>query len=503
MNFFTIILDILRFENLLMMNIGMAAGILIGVLPGLGMVLAVTLLLPFTFGMEALAGVFLLLGTYCGAAYGGSISAILINTPGTPNAVVTAMEGYPMTQNGKAMDGLSAALYGSTFGGLVSCLALMLIAPMIATAALKFGPAEFFALAVFGICVVTSVTGKNVYKAFIMGGLGLLISTIGMDSVNGTSRFIFFGRLELAGGISVAVAALGLFAISEIMSKARKLDENVIIDTELNKSNFTILECLKRFKVLITSSVVGIIIGAIPGTGGGIASFLSHNLSRNFTKEKETYGKGNIDGLLAGETANNAVTGSALIPLLTLGIPGDVVMAILFGALMMQGITPGPDLFTTNKEWVWTLMGGLILINLFMLVQGKLFIRAFSKITKVPSIIIIPAVMIFVMLGAYGINNRLFDVVIVLVIGFFAYFLIRFEFPIAPLTIGIVLGQIAEANMRRALQLSEGSISIFFTRPISLALLVISVLSLALPIINGIWKRSKDKKHRVFGEDAL
>ena len=477
-----ILSEVISVTNILMMIVGVAAGILIGAMPGLNGVLAITLLLPFTFGMDSLPGIYLLLGTYCGAVFGGSITAILINTPGTPNAIATALDGYPLTRKGRAGDALKSALIGSTIGGIISCVALMFFAPLIASAALEFGPAEYFSLCLFGLCVVVGVSGKSIVKGITIMGLGLLISTVGIDSIEGVARFTF-GRTELLPGLTTAAVMLGVFAISEVLMKGRVRDETVAEASKVKHASIKFKDILKYWKTLIRSSLFGVGIGAVPGTGGSIAAFLSYTVAQNSSKNPEEFGKGSIEGVLASETANNGVTGATLIPLLTLGVPGDVCMAVMLGALTMQGITPGPQLFTEDRFWVYCLMGGLLLVNVIMFLVGNFFIRISSKITKVPTKILVPCIMIFCVLGGFAARNYFFDVVIVLVFGFVGYWTKRFGYPIAPLAIGMVLGPLAETNFRRAMVISAGNVSIFLTKPISLAFLIISVLALMWPFL--------------------
>jgi len=485
--------EILSINNILMMIIGVAAGIILGALPGLNGVLAITILLPFTFGMDSLPAIYLLLGTYCGAIYGGSITAILINTPGTPNAIATALDGYPLTRKGRAGDALKSALVGSTIGGIISCIALIFFAPIIASAALKFGPAEYFSLCLFGLCVVIGVSGKSVIKGLTMMGMGLLISTIGIDKIEGVARFTFH-RSELLAGLTTAAVMLGVFAISEVLMKSHSLEETVTVDEKVKSATIKFKEILKHWKTIIRSALFGVGIGAVPGTGGSIAAFLSYTVAKNTSKTPEEFGKGSIDGILASETANNAVTGATLIPLLTLGVPGDVCMAVMLGALTMQGITPGPQLFTEDMFWVYCIMGGLLLINVIMYLWGIFFIRISSKITKVPTKILVPIIMIFCVLGGFAARNYFFDVFIVLIFGFIGYWLKRYGYPVAPLAIGMVLGPLCETNFRRAMVVSAGDLSTFFTKPISLVFLIIAFLALFWPFIKKMLAMLKMKR---------
>ncbi len=474
--------------NLLMMNIGMAAGIMIGALPGLSVVLAITVLLPFTFGLDSVSGMYLLLGAYCGGVYGGSITAILINAPGTPNAAATAFDGFAMAQKGRAGDALKCALVASTVGGIVSCVALIFFAPVLASLALKFGAPEYFALCIFGLAVVITISGKSILKGFMLAGLGLFISTVGIDSISGNSRFMF-GNAKLLGGIQTVALMLGVFAISEILLKSFSGQKSVTGDVEFCKATIKIREIMKYWKTMLRSSLIGVVIGAVPGTGGALAAFLSYNTAQCRSEHPEEFGNGSIEGVLAPEAGNNGVTGATLIPMLTLGIPGDTAVAALFGALTMQGITPGPSLFTEDKFWVYCIMGGLILINLFMLLQGNFFARAFAHVTRVPFCILVPCIMIFSTLGAFAIRNYTFDIFIMLIFGFLGYWLKRFDFSIAPLPIALVLGQLTENNLRRSLILGKGGLSIFLQRPIALTFLIISGLVLLYPVMNKLLGR--------------
>lgn len=479
------LLNIISPFNLLMMNLGIAAGIIIGALPGLSVVIAITILLPVTFGLDSVPGMFLLLGAYCGGTFGGSITAVLINTPGTPAAAATTLDGYTMAQNGRAGDALKCALTASTVGGILSCFALIFIAPPLASMALKFGPVEYFALCLFGLSIVIGISGDDIFKGLVMAALGLFASTVGIDSTEGIPRFIF-GNSNLLAGFSPAVVMLGVFAISEILDKSRIGVSNGKVETEYAKASISLREIFSHWKTMLWSSLYGIFIGAVPGTGGAISAFFSYNEAKRRSKHPEKFGTGIPEGIIAPESGNNAVTGATLIPLLTMGIPGDTAVAVLLGALTMQGIVPGPELFTSNKFWVYSIMGGLLLINIFMFLQGTLFNKAFANVAKLPFSILVPCIAIFCTIGSFSVANNFFNVFVMLGFGFLGYILKRFGFPLPPLTIALVLGQLTENNLRRALILSEGSISIFFTRPLSLLFLVIALISLCLPLIRKL-----------------
>ncbi len=485
-----IILHLFTLEHLLMINIGLAAGIIVGALPGLTATMAIAILVPITYGLSSTGGVLLLLGVYAGAIYGGSITAILIKTPGTPSAAATVLDGYEMAAKGQAGAALDMALKASEFGGLFSAILLLFIAPFLAKLALKFGPPEYFALGIFGLSVISSVGEGSVYKGLLMGMLGLFATTIGMDPINGIVR-LTFGIDALWNGINVIPAMIGLFAISEIMQKTKTVHQHVGEILQFDKTKVTMREFFRYWKTLVKSSIIGSFIGAIPGTGAAIAAFMAYNEAKRASKHPELFGTGYIEGVAAPESANNAVTGSAMIPLLTLGIPGDSVTAILMGALIMKGIIPGPQLFVENTEWVYLIMIGFVFINIFMYLQGKLFIKAFVNITKLPTTILIPMLAVLCVVGSYAVNNNISDVFIMLIFGLLAYFLTRYKFPITPMVIAIVLGPLVEQNLRRSLIISEGSSSIFFTRPISLIFLGLSIFIILYPLVKRSFKTFK------------
>ena len=471
--------NIASLESILVMNFGMLAGIVFGAIPGLTVLLAIVLFLPFTFGMSDTSGILLLLGIYCGGTYGGSVSAILINTPGTPNSAATALDGNAMARKGQANKALQAALYASVIGGIVSALVLLFAAPQIAKATRFFGPAEYFSLAVFGISIISSISGKSIVRGLITGCIGILISMIGQDATTGVFRFSF-GIIDFAAGLDLVPVLIGLFAVSEILNKAKGANqagsETVKVDLDSN-SKLTLRELWASKIVILRSTIIGIIIGAIPGTGGGIASFLGYNDAKKLSKNPDEFGQGALDGIMAPEAANNAVTGGALIPTITLGVPGDAVTAVMLGALMLNGLIPGSRIFIDHRDTMYTLLIGFIAINLFMLLQGRVFIKFFSLITKVPEKLLMPILFVLCAAGSYAVSNSVFNVLVMIAFGGIGYFLMVAEYPIVPLLLGIILGPMAESNLKRALTIADGSPLIFFTRPISLAFIILTVIS--------------------------
>lgn len=484
-----IIQEIFTIQNLIWMNIGVAAGIIVGALPGLTGTMCIALLLPLTYKMNSLTGILLLLGVYVGGIYGGSITSILINTPGTPASAATAIDGYPMAKKGHSLLALNDALSASLFGGIFSCVVLIFLAPQIAKLALKFGPQEYFALSVFGLTIIASVGGKSIIKGLLMGLAGLLLACVGID-MDGVARFTF-GNSHLASGINTIPVLIGLFAITEVMNKARTIHQSTGKTVEIKREKVSFKDILKYPVTLIRSSIIGCFIGAIPGTGAALSSFLAYNEAKRTSKHPEEFGNGCEEAVVASETANNAVTSATLIPMLTLGIPGDTNTAVLLGALTMQGIAPGPTLFTTRHTLVYSIMFGMIVVNIFMYLQGKLFIKGFINVTKVPVQVLVPSIVTLCMIGAYAIKYSNYNCIIMVVIGIFGYIMSKLDFPLTPMVIGLVLGPLCEKNLRRALTLSNNNWLTFFQNPISCAFIIIAVVMLFLPVIRENLHKNK------------
>lgn len=478
--------NLLDIWNFIYMNMGMFLGIIFGALPGLNTPLAVVLFTPMTFGMEPISAMMLLLGLYCGGTYGGSITAILINTPGTPAASCTALEGYQMAKKGFAKKALEIALYASTVGGIISGIILLFAAPAIAAATLWFGPAEYFSVAVFGLSIIISVSDKDILSGICAGCMGLILSMVGIDSFSGMPRYTF-GSIQMMGGFDMLILMIGMFAVAELMIKAKDLlagnGKTSVDSILLNKQSGVTLEEFKRcWKIILRSALTGVGIGAVPGTGAAIASFLSYDVTKRTCKNGDKFGTGVIEGVAAPEAANNGVTGAALIPLLTLGIPGDTVTAILMGALMIHGLVPGPNLFNDSGDKVYAIILGFIIIQFFMLLQGKVFSRVFSKLSMVSDVVLIPIILFFCTAGAFSLRNSNFDLIVLAIFGLVGYIMKKLGIPALPLILGMVLGQLVEKNFRRAMALSEGGLPIFFTRPISLVFIILAVGSVLVTI---------------------
>lgn len=486
-NFLGGLQELLTWGNFIIIPLGLMLGIIVGSIPGLTSDLGIILCIPLTYGLDPIPAMLMLLAIYCGGTYGGSITAILINTPGTSANAATLFDGYPMTQKGQAYKALSMAIIASTIGGIFSALLLLFAAPQIAKVTLLFGPPEYLALAVFGLSIIAGVSNDNIFKGLIGACLGIFVSGIGMDRISGTMRFTF-NNYNLFKGIPLIIALIGLFAISEIMMKSQynpKTDAASLKNYSINKQKITKEEFKKCIKPITIGSIIGSIIGATPGTGGGLAAFVSYDQVKRRSKHPETFGKGEIQGVAVTEAANNGATGATMIPLLTLGVPGDGATAILLGALMVHGMVPGPTLFVEQGSVLYAIMLGLIVVNVFMYIMGKYFIRFYAKITKIPYELLATMVIVFCIAGAYSTNNALYDVFIIIGFGILAYFLRRMNFQLVPILLGIVLGPLAEMNFRRALVMSDGSLSIFLTRPISAVFIGIAVLSFVMFFIKG------------------
>lgn len=496
--------ELLTWQNLLLMLFGTFFGIFCGAMPGLSSTMALTIMVPFTFSMSGYAGILCLLGIFCGSIYGGSITAILINTPGTSNSAATCLDGYPMTLRGEAGRALGMSTFASTFGGIFSALCLFITAPLLAKFALNFGAPENFALAVFGLSIVTSISSDNLIKGLLFMMMGLMISNVGMDILTAESRFTF-GWTYLLGGLAYIVILIALYAFSQGLINVEGYQPGKVLNRQSAKLT-RVLPTWKDIKccisTILASSVIGTLIGAIPGTGGDIACWTAYSQVKKVSKNGKDFGKGCLQGVAAPEAANNAVSGGALIPLLTLGIPGDAGSAIMLGSLMMLGITPGPLLFSNSTDKVYIIILGLLVANIFMCLLGYCGMRGFAKISNMPLQVLTPMVFMFCSVGTFAFNHNMTDIFVMVFFGFIGFFMVKFDFPIPPIILGIILGDMVEKNLQRSLVVSEGSFAIFFTRPISCTLLIIAILSLLLPIVSAIRKSRKPVAANVEHEDS-
>jgi putative tricarboxylic transport membrane protein len=458
--------------------IGVTGGIVIGALPGLTATMGVAVLLPFTFGMEATRALVMLCGIYIGAIYGGSISAILLKTPGTPAAAATVLDGYELARKGEAAKALSVSAIASFVGGMVSTVMLITISPVLASFALRFGAPEYFALAVFGLSIIASISGKSPVKGLLAGMFGLLISTVGLDPVTSYPRFTF-GQINLYNGFAIIPVLIGLFALAEAFVQMEKIFEKAqAIDTRFKHGMVSLKETISLLPLMIKSALIGTFIGAIPGAGADIAAFVTYNEARRSSKRGNEFGTGCIEGVAAPEAGNNGVTGGAMVPLLTLGVPGDAVTAILLGALIIQGLQPGPLLFTKNADIVYGLFSSLLVGNVLMLLFGLLGVRLFCRVVELPKRIIIPVIVTLSIVGAYSMNNSIFDVWVCIGFGIIGYIMQKVDMPSSPIILAVILGPMAESNLRRAVLMYQGSYSFLWTRPIGVVFLALAALSL-------------------------
>ena len=476
--------------NLLVMAAGTAIGIIIGCLPGLSAAMGVALLLPLTFSMEASTGLIMLGAIYCGAIFGGSISAILIHTPGTPASAATAIEGYQLTLQGKAGKALGTACIASFFGGLLSCISLYFFAPLLAQLAMKFGSPEYFWLSIFGLTIIAGVSSKSMLKGLISGALGLLLSTIGMDPIEGVKRFMF-GQSSLYDGINVTCALIGLFSMSQALTLAEARIRARARATKFKDKMLLSREEMKMLAPTIGRSwIIGNLIGILPGAGASIACFLGYNTSRQFSRHKELFGHGSIEGVAGSEAANNAVTGGSLIPMLTLGIPGESVTAVLMGGLIIQGLTPGPDLFTGDTAaMTYTFFAGFVLIQFFMLGIGLRGCRGFAQISRLSDAILIPAVTVLCVVGSYAIHKNFMDVIIMMIFGVLGWLCRKFDLNTAAIVLALILGPIGEKGLRRSLALSGGDPAILFSTPLCWLLVALCVFGVLSPVLMARMER--------------
>lgn len=474
--------------------IGVMGGIVVGALPGLTGSVGIILLVPFLYYLEPATSLIMLSGMFCGAIYGGSISAILISTPGTPSAAATVLDGYPLAQKGEAGKAIGVATVASTTGGIISTLCMIFISPQLAKIALKFGPEEYFALMVFGLTVIASVSGASLVKGLISGFFGLLIASIGIDELTGYARFSF-NIPNLMTGFPMLPVLIGLFAISQIFIELGNVGKELKRYDQKIKG---VLPTWKEFKRLITviipSSFLGTFIGIIPGTGGTIASFMAYNEAKRLSKNPDSFGKGNLAGVAAPEAANNGTTGGAMVPLLTLGIPGDVITAVMLGALLLIGVRPGPLLFKQNPQIIHALFVGFMLAQFLILALGLASVRIFPRVLKVPISFLFPIIFALCFLGSFSLNNSIYDMLVALLFGVIGYFMRKHGFAVAPMILGVILGPLAERELGKALIISHGNWITLVNSPIALFFYGISILSVTYSLLSSRSSRKKEKE---------
>ena len=461
----------------LLVAVGTFAGIYIGAIPGLSVTMAVSLLISFTFSWDTLSALALMIGVFVGGVYGGARSAILLNIPGAPAAIATSLDGYPLAKKGLAGETIGIATVQSVIGGLIGVIIMVTATPLMSKIALSFAPRDYFLVGTMGILLVGSMGSKSTAKGIFAGALGIILGLVGMDPFTGVGRFTF-GSLNLLGGLSYVTAMIGLFGVSEALFQLRDLNKP-LIKQKISKIVPSWNVITKYIPLTLRSSIIGGIIGALPGTGGDIAAILAYDNARRTVKDNDVeFGQGAIEGVIAPETANNAAIGGAFIPMLTLGIPGDSVTAIIIGAMFIHGLRPGPLLMQDNPDIFWYIVSSLVISNIFLLVFGLMGIKLFTRIIDIPREKILPSILILSAIGAYSINGSYFDLMMVVVFGVIGYILKLYSFPIGPIILGMILGPVIDSNFRRAI-LSSGSILNLiielFTNSITLILMVIIV----------------------------
>ena len=470
--FITVLLNPINF---LYVFIGITGGIIVGALPGLTATMGCALLIPFTFGRPPVQGLLMLIGIFCGGIYGGSVSSILIRTPGTPSAAATALDGYPLTQKGMAGKAIGTATIASFLGGTTGAVIMTFLSPQIAKFGLRFGPPEFFALALFGLGMIITVSGRSLLKGLIAALFGLMLTTIGFDPLSGAARFTF-GSQNLLGGITFIPALIGLFGYAQVFRNIEKMQLVPHVKSKIANILPTLQEIRSTLSTIFKSALMGTFIGSIPGTGCEVAAFASYGEAKRTSDKPGEFGTGVLKGVAAPEAGNNAATGGAMIPMLTLGIPGDAVTAVLLGALTIHGLQPGPMLFRDHLDIVYPIFAGMIMAQMVLLVVGLSGARLFASIINIDRKIITPIIFFLCVVGSYSMRFSFFDVGLSLIIGIIAYFMEYYEYSVSPVLLALILGPMAEQNLRRSLIISHGDPLIFFQRPISVILISVAIL---------------------------
>lgn len=469
--------------TILLIFVGVALGLVFGAIPGLTATMAVALCLPMTFGMTPIAGFCLLIGLYIGGISGGLIAAILLNIPGTPASIATTFDGYPLAAKGQAGKALGVGIVFSFIGGLFGILILTAIAPPIANFALKFGPFEYFSVSIFALTMIASLSGKSILRGLASGLLGIMFSLIGAAPIDSARRYTF-GIHQFDSGLSLLPVLIGLFAISELLRAAESETESETISTNIaiKGFGFSLAEFFSQKWNALRSAVIGLLIGILPGIGGGTSNIIAYVTAKNQSKHPEKFGTGIIDGIVASETSNNAAIGGALIPLMTLGIPGDTITALLLGGFMIHGLTPGPLLFVNQPVIVYGIFAALLIANLAMLILEYFGLRVFVRLLAIPKYILLPIIGVLCAVGSYGLNNRIFDVWTMLFFGILGFVMVKVKFPLPPVILGFILGPIVEVNLRRGLMASQGDVLPFITRPISAVFLIVAAVSFSISL---------------------
>lgn len=493
--------NLLTLDAVLALVAGTVGGMVIGALPGFSAAMGVSLLIPITYGMNPVAALTMLVAMYTSAIYGGSITAILCHTPGTPASAATAIDGYQLTKKGRGMEAMGVATFGSVLGGTVSAIAMLLIAPALGAFSLKFSVLEYFLLAVFGLTVIASLAGDSVIKGLFSGVMGLALGCVGLDAITGVPRMTL-GVIQLEDGINFVPALIGLFSISQVMSLAWDVyhgKKGSVIEDQENLKKSRRLPPWKEMKTLFPTmgrcSIVGTIVGIVPAAGAGVSSWICYSLGKRFSKHPEEFGHGALEGVASCETGNNAATGGALIPLITLGLPGSSVAAILLGGMMIHGLTPGASMFTEHAPTTYAIMIGFLIANILMGVIGMFAAKYIARVSTVPMGLLGPVIVALATAGTFAIRNNMFDVYVMLAFGLIGFVLKKCGFAAPPMILGMVLSEICENNWRRAVILANakgGMLQYFMGRPIAIVLAILIVISLFSPILmNYVNKKSR------------
>ncbi|MBW1799165.1 MAG: tripartite tricarboxylate transporter permease [Deltaproteobacteria bacterium] len=479
--------------NLAYCFIGVFIGTLVGVLPGIGPAGSIALLLPTTFRLSPVSGIIMLAGIWYGVMFGGSRTSILVNIPGEPTSVVTCMDGYPMTLKGRAGPALGIAAFASFIAGTFSIIGLTLMGPLLAGMALKFGPPEFFSLMIVGITILSYLSSGSMVKALMMAAAGMILGGVGMDSISGDYRFTFKIH-ALLDGIGLVPVVMGLFGISEVLVNLEEEIEGTIVTAKIKNILPTLKDWADSIWSIVRGTFLGFFLGIIPGGGAIVATFASYAIEKRISKHPEEFGKGAIQGVAGPEAANNAAAGGAFIPLLTLGIPPNPVMAIFLGALMIHGLEPGPLLIIEAPEVFWGVIVSMYIGNIMLMVLNLPLIGLWVKILRVPYFFLFPLIILFCLIGVFSVRNNAADIIIMFVFGVVGYLMRKFRYQGAPLVLALVLGPMLEEAFRQSLITSRGSFAIFFTRPISVGFLIVALILLIIPIITSRKKVPVDEE---------
>ena len=494
-------LSLCNFDAIISLLIGVVGGMIIGALPGFSAAMGVSLLIPLTYGMSPIAALVMLTAMYTSAIYGGSITAILCHTPGTPASAATAIDGFQLTKQGRGMEAMGVATVCSGIGGTVSAIAMLFIAPALGAFSLKVSVLEYFLLSLFGLTVIASLAGDSVVKGMFSGILGLLLGCVGLDAISGHPRMTL-GILNLEDGINFVPALIGLFSVSQVMSLAWDVyhgKKGSVVEDEENLKHGRPLPSWSEAKTLIPTtircSIVGTIVGIIPAAGAGVSSWICYSMGKKFSKHPEKFGHGALEGVASCETGNNAATGGALIPLITLGLPGSSVAAILLGGMMIHGLTPGASMFTKHASTTYAIMIGFLFANILMAVIGIFAARRIARVSSLPMGVLAPVILALCAIGTYAIRGNMFDVGVMVVFGLLGFVLKRCGFAAPPMILGMVLSEICESNWRRAIILAQakgGMLSYFLSRPIAIVLTILILASLFSPVLmNYVNKKSR------------